>query len=225
MAVEHVPLGPRDSTYHDASVFTSLSDVATATVDMLTHGNVALSGGSTYGSLFPLWASLNPDCSQASFYPVDERMVPIDDPSSNWGAALEAFLIPVGRQCDRNHFAETAYAYAELLVGNLGPQAVFDAVFLGAGDDGHTASLFPGTEDLVDTESVTLHTVSPKPPTDRITLAPGVLTRARQMVVIVSGDGKRPVVDAIRRGDTRMPVVSVLAKHPSPWLYVDASLV
>lgn len=88
----------------DLLPFTSLHQVARETLPLLESGNIALSGGSTYAALFPLWAALKPDCSRARFFPADERIVPLKDPASNWRKAYESLLVPVKRAQDVSHY-------------------------------------------------------------------------------------------------------------------------
>ncbi len=206
-------------------VFGRLDTVAAETAGLLSGATVALSGGSTYRALFPLWAARHPDCSTSRFFPVDERLVPYEDPASNWRMACELLLRPLGRESDKAHFPTSAAMYARLLERQLGSPPVFDTVFLGAGADGHTASLFPGGPYLNDTDAVTLETESPHPPVRRVTLAPGVLARSRRLIAVVSGAGKHGVADRLLRADSAIPFISVLARHPSPIVYLDTALV
>ena len=145
--------------------FKNYSSLAKATEPFIKKGFVALSGGNTYSRLFQYWTELKPDCSKASFFPVDERVVPFDDPQSNWGNAYRNFLIPINREDDKSNFAQSAAQYYSILKSKFKCNLpVFDVIFLGVGDDGHTASLFPGQPSLEDSTSVVLETISPKPP-------------------------------------------------------------
>lgn len=165
-------------------LFDTLEDCARRTVSGLQIGSVALSGGKTFAALFAHWADLKPDCSKAVFYPVDERVVPIESPDSNWGTACSRLLTPLGRDADRANFAPDVETYDRILRDRFGEGVpVFDTIFLGVGDDGHTASLFPGASHLDDASSVVLGTQSPKVPVQRVTLGPVVLSRARNVGV------------------------------------------
>ncbi|MBD3239401.1 MAG: hypothetical protein GF331_02360 [Chitinivibrionales bacterium] len=214
----------QDSTAR-VEAFEQLDAVAEQTAELIRNGVIGLSGGSTYRSLFPLWAARRPDCSAARFFPVDERLVPFDDPASNWHMAYELLLQPLGREADKAHFPASAAMYTELLQRELGANPRFDTVFLGAGRDGHTASLFPGGAYLADDDSIALETQSPQPPVRRVTLGPGVLGHARRLIAVVSGAGKQDVATGLLRADTALPLVSVLARHPSPLVYLDAALI
>jgi 6-phosphogluconolactonase len=198
--------------------YSTLDEVATDTTALITSGRVALSGGSTYASLFALWRGLHLDCNATEFYPVDERIVAFDDSRSNWGNAWRALLVHVGRSQDRGNFATGVEQYTALLRRSFslrtdGELPEFDVVFLGVGDDGHTASLFPDGVYLDDRSHLVLQTRSPTPPRDRLTLGPAVLAVAREVVVVVSGEGKRHVVQRMLAGDTELPIVQVLARR------------
>jgi 6-phosphogluconolactonase len=205
--------------------FDSFEQLARITLPYLLKGNIALSGGSTYGRLFPLWTALNPDCSGATFFPVDERLVDFDDPQSNWGTAYRRFLSRVGRTADRVNFATGAKQYGDLLKAYFQTDVpVFDTVFLGVGDDGHTASLFPGGQYLDDFKSMVLETESPKPPFGRVTLALAPLIAAKTLVVIVGGEEKRHIVQRIVSGDNRLPIVKILSHRKNSLLFFENDL-
>lgn len=179
---------------------------------------VALSGGSTPLPLFRLLADEAADTAipWAAFHLfwADERMVPFDHPESNYGTARRVMLdsLPIPRDqihpipVDKDP-AEAAHSYACLLreiaepSGAGAPETIFDLVLLGVGSDGHTASIFPGSpayrlalED--DASTLALPATAPSPPTSRVTLTATALGRAREIVFMVTGDGKR---EAVRR--------------------------
>ncbi len=79
------------------------------------------------------------------------------------------------------------------------PEAL-DVLVLGIGEDGHTASLFPGAGALSEVERRVLPVTGPKPPPERLTITPPVIAAARHVVVLASGRGKRePVARAVAR--------------------------
>lgn len=128
----------------------------------------------------------------------DERWVPADDPSSNARMLRETLLAqsPASRArfhpvpTDRPTPQASAEAYAsELAVLCPGVLPRFDVLLLGLGDDGHTASLFPGTAAPgVSDRPVTIGEGKGLP---RITLTAPVLSAARRVIFLVSGAGKR----------------------------------
>ncbi len=205
--------------------FNSFEELAHMTLPYLLKGNIALSGGATYGRLFPEWVMLSPGCGKAIFFPVDERAVGFDDPQSNWGAAYRDFLVPVGNSRDKSNFATGAASYRAVLKARFSTDVpVFDAIFLGVGGDGHTASLFPDQPYLDDLKSIVLETTSPKPPLKRVTLAMAPLIAAKTAIVIVAGGGKKRIVPGILKGDDRLPIVKVLARRKSSLLFIDREL-
>jgi 6-phosphogluconolactonase len=214
-----------DSATGTVTAFDTVDDVARATAPLLEQGRVAISGGSTYAALFPLWA-LRVSCpSRAQFFPVDERLVALEHPDSNWGAAVRLLLRPLGRDADKANFPASAAQYTTRLKEVFGAQSpVFDTVFLGVGDDGHTASLFPGTDWARNAEGPVLQTRSPKPPHDRVTLSPAVIAAARTVVVVVSGTGKAAVTERILAGDPSLPLVAVLSRRASSQVYIQHTL-
>lgn len=131
----------------------------------------------------------------------DERWVPPDSPESNAGEAIRGFLRKVHVPGSAIHAFETvgltpeesASRYAGTIRGIVAIEdglPAFDLVLLGMGDDGHTASLFPGTAAIHEKrEWVTAHEV-PKLEATRLTLTPPVINNARQVVFLVGGAGK-----------------------------------
>jgi len=164
--------------------------------------SLALSGGSTPG---PVYEELgNSDLSatlpwaQLEIYFADERAVPEDHPESNYRLVKETLLRSrpeaLGRMfrmpADAPDRDQAAQRYARLLPDPL------DVLVLGLGPDGHTASLFPGSAAIDETERRVVPVTAPKPPPDRMTITPGVIRRARVIVMIAAGAEK---ADALAR--------------------------
>jgi 6-phosphogluconolactonase len=158
----------------------------------------ALSGGKTTGPIYRTLAGMKLPWERVDFYFADERCVPPDHPDSNYLLAEETLLRPIGAkpeqvrrmQGEREDRDAAARDYEALL------PAALDVVLLGMGEDGHTASLFPGASSLEERERRALAIVGPKPPPWRLTLTLPVLNGARQVLFVVAGEGKR---DAVRR--------------------------
>lgn len=209
----------------DLFPFTSLQEVAQKTLPLLEDGNIALSGGSTYAALFPLWAGLKPDCRKARFFPADERMVPLKDPASNWREAYESLLLPVKRAQDVSHHPSSADKYNGILETYfLGFFPVFDVIFLGMGEDGHIASLFPGGDYWEETTPAAIETESPIPPIRRISLSPELIVKAHKVVVIIAGESKGRALKQVFKGNREIPLVKILAKRKNSTLYVEETL-
>jgi 6-phosphogluconolactonase len=143
----------------------------------------------------------------------DERCVPPDDPASNYGMALHAFLSAAPVPADHIHPiltermspVEAAAAYqADLMAfhgsSTLAPDAVlFDVMLLGIGDDGHTASLLPGQPVLAERTRWVAEVPSGRAEA-RVTLTYPALDASRCVVFLVSGAGKRDILQAVRGG-------------------------
>ncbi len=132
----------------------------------------------------------------------DERCVPPDDPESNYRMAREKLLdhvspATVHRMAGELGPDEAAAAYDEIVSG-LTP---LDVVLLGLGEDGHTASLFPGHPELEATGWAVAVRNSPKPPPDRVSLTLTALRGAKLVLFLATGAGKSDAVAKARRGE------------------------
>ena len=101
----------------------------------------------------------------------------------------------------------------------------FDAVFLGVGEDGHTAGLFPEKPYLDDLRSIVLRTASPRPPLRRLSLGMLPLIAAKNLIVVIAGEKKAGMVRKLLSGDNDLPIVKVLTKRNRSKVFVDRSLV
>ena len=140
-----------------------------------------------------------------------ERLVPITDPASNFGAALGALFskvnIPARNLYPVNPGRGAAAAYEKELIREAGASGALDLVFLGLGADGHTASLFPGSLGLTEKKRLALAVKAPAgiKPARRLTLTLKALNRARVLVLLASGPEKKKVFEAAARGDKKIP--------------------
>ncbi len=188
--------------------------------------SVAVSGGATYRTIFKTWVKVL-ETGQVKLFPVDERIVPFASPDSNWGMIQRTFLDPLNWPQDKRCFVESlgdsaAQDYERVLRAAFsGPMPQFDVIFLGVGADGHTASLFPGSRLVDDTQSWVLRTQSPIPPKDRITLGMGAICAARQLVIILAGEEKKSVVRRMLEGDESLPIVKVLKNPVKKLVFLD----
>lgn len=208
-------------------VLDDLRQVAAKSLEFLQGPRVAVSGGTTFAALFRHWT---PDVKRRTeagerlrFFVVDERKVPFDDPQCNWKSCYEDLLLPAGLGEQKSHFVTTAADYGSLLRAEFGAEpVVFDQVYLGMGEDGHTASLFPGKATLTDTTSMAIDiTDSPKPPLERVTLGLGPLRACRTLVTVALGAGKTEMVRRLLAGDTSLPITLAMQNHPDAVLLLD----
>ena len=185
--------------------------------------SVALSGGNTPRTVYSLLASEHRQLPWNSIHIFfgDERHVPPDDPESNFRMASESLLskVPIPQSNVHRIRAELDAEAASMqyeqelreffhLVDHDWPR--FDLIFLGLGDDGHTASLFPGSKALTDESSrVTANWVE-KFQTFRITLTFPVLNHAAEVVFLVSGASKARILsEVLRPGVRKFPAQNV----------------
>ncbi len=188
---------------------------------VLAHNvfTVALSGGSTPQHLFNLLASEpfseQVDWSKTQIFWGDERCVPPDSPESNYGKAKAILLDNVPIPPDNVHRIlgelvpeRAAEAYEETLLQFFSAlqgeeervHARFDLVLLGMGDDGHTASLFPGTPAVDEQTRWVVAQYIDKLAAWRVTLTPAILNRAENIVFLVAGQGKSNTLERVVYG-------------------------
>jgi 6-phosphogluconolactonase len=200
-----------------------VSDAKTAIAE---HGIffVALAGGSTPKTAYQLLAQPPRrdlvDWPHVHVFFGDERCVPPGSDESNYKMASDAMLhnvaIPkqnVHRMHGEDDPARAAAQYATLLVEMLGKPPRFDLIMLGMGADGHTASLFPGTDPHVDEGQFVRAVYVEKLSAHRVTLTPLVINSARHVLVATEGLPKAPALYAVLKGpyDPRVHPIQVVA--------------
>jgi len=163
---------------------------------------LVLAGGQTPLAVYARLASAHADWPRWHWYVGDERCLPAGDAGRNDSAIRHVWLDHIAAPPANIHTIPAELGarvatrqYAALLTG-LGE---FDLVLLGLGEDGHTASLFPGRPLDASAEVLAVHD-APKPPSERVTLSAARLSRARQVLFLVTGADKRAAVMAWRAG-------------------------
>jgi len=190
---------------------------------------VALSGGATPKTLYqtltvPEWKGRF-NWPQTIFLFGDERCTPPEHPESNFGMAQATLFQPLGIQPDHIYRikgeqqdpASAAQEYENTLrrlTHCLAPELPrIDLILLGLGEDGHTASLFPGTAALQEQRRVVTVGQAPKGIRSRLTLTLGVINRATVVLFLVTGSSKASIVQAIlepqRAEDRTFPAAMV----------------
>jgi len=179
------------------------------------HGKfvVALSGGSSPKAIFKLLATKEYadkiEWNKIYFFWVDERWVSLDDDKSNAKMTFETLLnqVPVNKSQifpmykDGVEPQEFAKEY-ELQIRNvLGNEGVFDFILLGMGDDGHTASLFPGEEILNEKEKWVDAYYLKSQEMYRITLTEPIINKAENILVVAFGESKRHALNEVLNGE------------------------
>lgn len=160
---------------------------------------------------------------------VDERAVPVGDEQRNdqgtlaaWesGGLLPAHVHPM--PAEDGDLAAAAARYTETLATATGG-GVLDVAFLGIGEDGHVASLFPDHSGLDELDPVLVVSDSPKPPAKRLSLSLGVLRQTEAKVVLALGEAKGRVMAAARQTADRTLPVSLLGDGVI-WFADDAAM-
>jgi 6-phosphogluconolactonase len=175
--------------------------------------HLVLAGGATPRLLYESLVDAPAQWSRWQIWFGDERVLPADDPERNSVMARRAFLdhVPIPKAAvhvipTERGLEAAAESYARELAG-LGD---FDLVLLGLGEDGHTASLFPGLPwgNEPGAPDVLAIDGAPKPPPARVSLSAARLSRAREVLFLVAGAGKREAVARWRR-DEAIPAAAI----------------
>ncbi len=203
---------------------------------------ICLTGGSGPKKLYQLlgseaWRDRIP-WNRVHWFIGDERFVPTDDPLNNMGVARAIFL---DRNAPSGHIHpiptslgnpdRSAEAYAHELQAFYGADSLdparplFDMVLMGAGPDGHTASLFPGYPAIEETErwvvGVPKANVAPFVP--RVSLTLPVLASCREMLFEIAGHDKQPILTRLLNGET-LPATRARSQGETVWLVDQAAL-
>lgn len=182
---------------------------------------LVLAGGSTPEKVYQLLAESSADWSNWHIYYGDDRCLPVDHADRNNRMAGSVFLDKVSIPAGQIH----------TMLAELGPEKAakayrptieqagrFDMVLLGMGEDGHTASLFPGHVHSTD-EAVHAVFNSPKPPPERISLSAKTLSNSLQVLFLVTGAGKQEAVKQWRQGEV-LPV-ALIRPEAGVDVYID----
>jgi len=172
------------------------------------------------------------------FFWADERCVPLDDAESNFAIARKFLFAPLKIADAQIHrirgegSPEAAAKAASTEISKVAPmnengQPVLDLIFLGMGEDGHVASLFPGESEMAAANKAVYRAVknSPKPPPNRVTLGYAAMAAARQVWVLVSGTGKKTVLHGSLFCKNRTPLARVTQFRTCTKIFSDFPLI
>ena len=187
------------------------------------HGTfkLVLAGGGTPEIVYRLLAKVNADWSKWYIYYGDERCLPADHADRNSLMATRAFLEKVAIPKTQIFTIpaelgpeQAAKKYQQIVASAL----PFDMVLLGMGEDGHTASLFPGHQHQ---ENELAHAVynSPKPPPERVSISAKALSNTEQLIFLITGTNKREAVKNWRAGQD-LPIARITPENPID-IYID----
>jgi 6-phosphogluconolactonase len=190
-----------------ASIFVDASRKTIATKKQFA---VVISGGSTPKRLYTLLGSEvyrdQVDWQHVHFFWADERCVPREDEASNFKIAFDALLSKITLPQKNIHRIKgeeapdkAARDYEEEIKRFFGgsERPGFDLIILGMGEDGHTASLFPGSNSLEETVRLAIPVYSGEPKKDRITLTLPVLNSADEILFLVAGPSKAAILSEV----------------------------
>jgi len=182
---------------------------------------VALSGGSTPKLMFQILAEQFRDdvpWEGIQFFWSDERHVPPDHPESNYRMANEALLSHVAVSANNIHrihsenpnAADAAAEYEKTIIAvTKQPLPRLDLIFLGLGTDGHTASIFPGSEVLHETKHIVAAPYVEKFKSHRITMTLPLINNGSSVAFLVSGAEKAEIVKEVLEGENNYPAQAV----------------
>jgi 6-phosphogluconolactonase len=230
------------------NIFTKEEDLASALAEEIIRRiraaatserkfSIALSGGSTPVLLYSLLGEEYSKSVPWDFVSVfwgDERCVPPDSPDSNYGMAMKYFLGKTGIPHSNIHRirgeeepSEEAERYSGEILQNLPLRdglPIFDLQLLGIGNDGHTASIFPGYIDLFSSGKICEVTIQPETGQKRITLAGKVLNNSEAVVFLAQGRLKSTLISEIINdspGAEKYPAAHIKPVYGSLDWYID----
>ncbi len=219
--------------------------VASAWLDEIAVANrsgkphfVALSGGRItlkfFAAVIEQSKMRNISLNNVHFFWADERCVPPDDKESSYAAAAEHFFRPLAIASDNIHrilgelpperAAQLAMQDIQKTVPcNADRQPMLDIVFLGMGEDGHVASLFPEESEAARLNPAIYRAIgnSPKPPPNRVTLGYDAIAAASNVWVLASGAGKEAVLRESLSPEGKTPLARVLKLSNTAKVFTD----
>ena len=199
-----------------------LNDQITTCVNEKGICHVALPGGSTPARCLELLSCKHLPWSSIHWYVGDERCYPVAHPERNDTMIAQQLWSKIETPMDNLHpipaelgpeLAAEKYSALIHQIGHL------DIVVLGIGEDGHTASLFPGNPALDNEHAAVPVYDAPKPPPQRVSLGLATIQAAGQRIVLVSGSGKREAMASIEQG-IQLPVSRI---GPARWFVDEAA--
>ena len=219
---------------NQANVFAAETIVAAAEAALAERERfvIALSGGKSPQPVYRMLATTyrdRIDWARTHVWFGDERCVIPDDPASNYGMAKASLLDHVGVPEAQVHRlagemvpGEAAWlAHQELgaFAAALGGGPIFDVMMIGAGPDGHTASLFPEHRALAARDRLVVHSEAPAPfeVRDRLTMTLPALGSSRLVLLLATGGDKRGALHAAHDGDD-LPVGMVRGRERTLWI-------
>jgi len=198
-----------ESLAQNAATF--IKDAIENCVSKQSYCRIALPGGNTPARCLQILSAYDLPWSELEWYMGDERCLAVDHAERNDGM-IKKVLFASQPDAINNFFPMKAELGAEKAAEDysalIKPFVAFDIVILGMGEDGHTASLFPGNKALQDTRIAVPVYNAPKPPAERVSLSLQTLSDATLRVVLIAGENKKDVFNRMNNGE-QLPVNSI----------------
>jgi len=197
---------PKIITYKESEYVHKSAQIIKNLIQELTSNskkiNIAISGGKSPLPIYGKLKTFDLKWENISFFLVDERCVPNEDPQSNYKNIKEHFFdfIPSNNYpiiSSEKPYKELAINYEELITKSLkkvNKLPKFDIIILGMGLDGHTASLFPDTKALIENKKLVVTNEIPQLKTKRITMTYPLILNAKNIILLIRGDKKLKVL-------------------------------
>lgn len=226
----------KDQTEASRAMAERFVTLAEEAVNKRNRFTVALAGGSSVQMLYEMLRSDSYrdriPWDKIHVFWGDERAVPFEDDLSNAKMAHEKLLnhVPVPenqihRMKGEMEPGEAADEYEAVLKRHFGKQElVFDLILLGMGTDGHTASIFPGSEAVRETERLVTTGYNSEQGTHRITLTAPLINQARQLFFAVFGEGKAETLRQVLEGEytpEKLPVQLIRSDQSEITWFLD----
>lgn len=181
--------------------------VADHVAGVIARGNsvIAVPGGKTPVPILATLARRDLPWHEAELMLTDDRLVPHDHPASNYGLLAGAL-------------AGTGIRLTPLDEGQVPPH--FDLVWLGMGEDGHVASIFPNEADRLGSGRSVVRTrpdpLPPEAPFERLTMTLPSLTASEDIILVVRGERKRKLIEQAMAGGSDLPITRLLKAATGP---------
>jgi 6-phosphogluconolactonase len=215
-----------------ADLITSILNTTVATFGTAT---IAFTGGSSPLSTYQALVKKEIDWGHVSCFLSDERVVPQDSTASNTLKLRQTLIDQISIPNQNLYFPpvnfknpdDIAKQYQEELIDvfqSTDPQ--FDVLLLGVGQDGHTASIFPNSQEAIHPQDQLIIPVtdSPKPPPNRISFTYRLINQARHVIIFALGESKAPVIAKVINNNpsrTEIPVIGVNPKSGELHWFLD----
>jgi 6-phosphogluconolactonase len=199
------------------------------------RASLVLTGGGTPRETYALLADVHRDSldwRRVDIFWGDDRFVPPEHPESNFRMANTALLFrlrtgavfPIPTTVDSP--LRSASEYERTIRGYFGDDEIaFDITLLGLGKDAHVASLFPGAAAFDELERLVVQTIAPEgsPIRDRISMTYAALNTSRNVLFLVSGEGKHPAVHRVLAAEDDTPAGRIIARERLIWCLDEAA--